>query len=121
MQSALEHEIELLLVNLRSWLRQRDRAVLIGTLLCCVPFLPVTFVGLVITLFNLVLLWAGKLKRAELPLLLFAVFMTALYVLLWWLLFTFLINSRSWPSIGWIWQWLQFIVPTRPHWPFQDI
>lgn len=96
MQSVLEREIRLLLLRFREWGAERDRAVLFGTLLCCVPFLPVTFFGLLITLGNLVLVRFGKLSRAELPLLYFALAVVAFWLLLWWLLFALIANSLIW-------------------------
>jgi hypothetical protein len=98
MQSALERELRLLL-RWREWAAQRDRAVLFGAMLCCVPFLPVTFFGLLITLGNLLLLRFGKLSPAERPVLLFALVMVAVWVLLWWLLFAMIAHSVMWLSV----------------------
>jgi apolipoprotein N-acyltransferase len=106
MQSVLEREARLLLLRFRDWGRERDRAVLFGTLLCCVPFLPVTFVGLAITLLNLLLVRLGKLPRAELPALIFALGMTAFYILLWWMLFALIASSTIWLTLMRFWSGL---------------
>ncbi len=106
MQSVLEREIRLLLMRWREWAGERDRAVLFGTLLCCVPFLPITFFGLVITLGNLVLLRFGKLSGAERPVLYFALVMVVFWVVLWWLLFAMIANSIIWLAVGRFWHGL---------------
>ncbi len=100
MQSVLEREVRLLLLRWREWAAEHDRAVLFGVLLCCVPFLPVSFLGLLITLGNLVLLRFGKLSPAERPLLIFALVMVAVWMLLWWLLFAMIAQSMIWLSIS---------------------
>ena len=104
MQSALEQEIRLLIVRLREWMRARDRAVLFGALLCCVPFLPVTFVGLVVTLGNLLLVRLGKLPRAELPVLCVALGVVVFYVVLWWALFSIVAASGLWLGVARFWR-----------------
>ncbi len=100
MQSVLEREVRLLLLRWREWAAERDRAVLFGAMLCCVPFLPVTFFGLLITLGNLLLLRFGKLSPAERPVLIFALVMVAVWVLMWWLLFAMIAQSMMWLSIA---------------------
>ena len=100
MQSVLEREVRLLLLRWREWAAEHDRAVLFGVLLCCVPFLPVSFLGLLITLGNLVLLRFGKLSPAERPLLIFALVMVAVWMLLWWLLFAMIAHSVMWLSVA---------------------
>lgn len=104
MQSVLEREVRLLLLRWREWAAARDRAVLFGALLCCVPFLPVTFIGLLITLGNLALLHFGKLYRAERPVLIFALVMVAFWLLMWWLLFAMIAHSVMWLSIARFWR-----------------
>ena len=104
MQSVLEREVRLLLLRWREWAGERDRAVLFGALLCCVPFLPVTFFGLLITLGNLVLVRFGKLSRAELPVLYVALGMVVFYIVLWWVLFAMIANSFVWPALGRWWR-----------------
>ena len=121
MQSALEQEVRLLVQRARGWLHGRDRAVLFGALLCCVPFLPVTFVGLAITLGNLALVRLGKLPREELPLLAFAIVMTAFYVAVWWAVFAFVLHSGMWQGIGRLWSWVTEFRWLRLRGPFQDI
>ncbi len=104
MQSVLEQEVRDLLFRLRRWAFERDRAVLFGALLCCVPFLPVTFVGVLITLGNLLLLRLGKLSRAELPVLIAALVIAALWVVMWWAAFTVLLGSGLWLGAWHFWQ-----------------
>ena len=110
MQSVLEREVRLLLLRWREWAAERDRAVLFGALLCCVPFLPITFVGLLITLGNLLLMRLGKLSRAERPVLIFALVMVAFWVLMWWLLFAMIAQSLMWLSIARFWRALADIL-----------
>jgi len=126
MQSALEQEVSLLLERARSWLRDRDRAVVIGMLLCCVPFLPVTMVGLLVTLANILLVVFRRLPRAELPLLVLGVVIAVLYAIGWWLLFRTVRASGLWLWHGWwsqwpIWQWLHAIAPHPPSHSAQTI
>ena len=122
MQSVLEREARLLLGRLRDWAVERDRAVVFGALLCCVPFLPVTFVGLLITLGNLVLVRLGKLPRAELPALLFALGMTLIWVALWWVLFAIVANSTAWRAVAQFWRVLgDMLWWFRPRGFWQDV
>lgn len=116
MQSVLEREVRLLLIRLRGWAIGRDRAVLFGALLCCVPFLPVTLLGLLITLGNLLLWRLGKLERAELPVLLFALGMVAIWLLAWWLLYTAITTSTAWLAMREFWRaMLALFWWFRPH------
>ncbi len=115
MQSVLEQEVSRLWLRLRDWLRQRDRAVLFGVLLCAVPFLPVTFVGVVMTCINLLLLRAGKIPRQDLPLMVFGLAIAAFYVALWWVLFTFVVGSGLWYVPRQVLDFLLNLVPMRRH------
>lgn len=87
MKSALEYELESLLPRLRHAIMDRDRAVLLGFLLCLVPFLPVSLVGLVITILNAALVAAGKLPRREIPLLAAGIVVSLLYLVAWGIAF----------------------------------
>ena len=64
-QSAIEKELLGLIFNLRNSIRNHDRGVLIGFLMCCVPILPVTTIGLTVCLLNLYLINLGKLETTE--------------------------------------------------------
>lgn len=86
-KSALEFELESLLPRLRRAIMDRDRAVLLGFLLCLVPFLPVTIVGFVVTILNAALVVAGKLPRREIPLLVAGVVVSLLYLVAWGIAF----------------------------------
>lgn len=104
MQSALEREVRLLLLRLRGWSVGRDRAVLLGALLCCVPFLPVTLLGVLITLGNLLLVRLGKLGRDELPVLLVGLAMAGFWLAAWWLLYTAITTSAAWIGLTQFWR-----------------
>jgi hypothetical protein len=104
MQSVLEREVRLLLARFRDWAAERDRAVVFGALLCCVPFLPVTAFGVLITLGNLLLLRFGKLSPAERPVLYGALAIAAFWVLMWYVLFAMIANSLMWLSITRFWR-----------------
>ena len=121
MHSALEVEAERLLSRLRDWLSRRDRAVLFGVALCCVPFLPVTGLGVLVTLINLGLVSAGKLPLAELPVLLAGLVLAVLYAVLWWLLFGLAMRHGAGWWFGWMWQWLHGWAPATPHGPVQNV
>ena len=122
MQSVLEQEVRRLVFRLREWAVMRDRAVMFGALLCCVPFLPVTAVGVIITLGNLLLWRLGKLPREELPVLIAALILALLWVLLWWLAFTVMLGSSFWQTAGQFWRGVWDIIWwLRPQGVWRDV
>ena len=77
MKSAIEESIETLLSNIRAGFRTHDRGVVFGLLLSCVPFLPVTLLGLFITGWNYLLLRQGRLGDSERKLIIAAFYVGA--------------------------------------------
>lgn len=65
MRSALEESIHSALIALRDQTKHRDRGVLLGFALCCVPLLPTAILGLIISLFNYRLYKRGRLPARE--------------------------------------------------------
>ena len=63
--SALERAATDAFRALQDWVREHDRFVVIGLLFSLVPLPPACFVGLVISLVNAWLLYAGKLPTKE--------------------------------------------------------
>ena len=110
MQSALEREISRQISGLRIGLIHHDRAVVLGLVLSLLPVPPATAAGLLLTLFNLALLSAGKLARSELPLL--AIGLTAClgYIVLWYYLGTLVfgldlprrLSDAAWRVLPWL-------------------
>lgn len=64
-KSAIEKELFDAALNLKSWINSHDRGVIIGVLMACIPLLPVTTLGLILCVFNKILLNQGKLNLYE--------------------------------------------------------
>ncbi len=122
MHSVLEQEVRRLVFRFRAWVVVRDRAVVFGALLCCVPFLPVTAVGVLISLGNLLLWRLGKLPSSEVPVLIAALLLASLWVVLWWLAFTAMLGSPFWHMVGQFWRGVWDIIWwLRPYGTWRDV
>ena len=63
--SAIELEILSMIKRFKSWRNGHDRGVVLGLMLSCIPFPPISILGLLVGLFNLLLIQNAKLSSFE--------------------------------------------------------
>ena len=80
--SAFEDYVREMRTKLILWVKDQDRFVLIGLVFSIIPIPPSFLIGLFIGFVNIFLVFAGKLERKYLNLILFAVFLSIFNLLL---------------------------------------
>lgn len=104
MRSQLEIALEEFFVRLRQSVRSRDRAVVLGVILSCIPVFPACLLGAVVCLMNLLLISSERLPRENLGLARLGLVVGAVFTSVWLFALIF-INPfelySSWLAIGW--------------------
>lgn len=83
MQSGLEIYITQKLYTLRSWVRERDRAVVIGAGLSFVPIFPACVFGFLISAMNLFLIHRGITRRSDQRLVEISLIVSVIFSAIW--------------------------------------
>ena len=86
-KSALERAIFQLLDSFLFRIRTKDRAALIGLILACIPIFPACLFGMLISLFNFILIKRNLLTLAESKIVMIGLFVGILNTSLWLLFF----------------------------------
>ena len=87
MKSAIEISIIDFVYKLRKFVRTKDRAVVIGFFLACIPIFPACLVGLLISFLNRILIRKNKIHQSEQKLVNYGLIIGFLFTISWLLLF----------------------------------